>query len=53
MKKELEQPLIDDLSTLAHQLEIPIEIVSTETVEGAQFLSGFGGLGAFLRYKSR
>jgi peptide chain release factor subunit 1 len=53
MKKDVEQPLIDDLSTLAHQLEIPIEIISTETVEGAQFLSGFGGLGAFLRYKSR
>lgn len=53
MKKEEEQALIDDLSGLAHQLEIPIEIISTETVEGAQFLSGFGGLGAFLRYKSR
>ncbi len=45
--------LIDDLNELARQGEIPVEIISTNTVEGNQFLSGFGGIGAFLRYKIR
>jgi peptide subunit release factor 1 (eRF1) len=26
-------------------------MISTETPEGQQFLIGFGGIGAFLRYK--
>ncbi len=45
--------LLDDLSNLAHQSEIPIEMISTNTVEGNQFLSGFGGIGAILRYRTR
>jgi peptide chain release factor subunit 1 len=45
--------LLDELAELAKQSEIPVEILSTNTVEGAQFLSGFGGIGAFLRYKTR
>ncbi len=28
-----------------------IEVISVETIEGEQFLKGFGGIGAFLRYK--
>ncbi len=43
--------LLDQLTDIAKENNIPIEIVSTNTVEGAQFLSGFGGVGAFLRYK--
>lgn len=45
--------LIDELADLAKENNIEVEIVSTDTVEGAQFLTGFGGVGAFLRYKSR
>ncbi|MBI5223081.1 peptide chain release factor 1 [Candidatus Micrarchaeota archaeon] len=48
-----EELLLDDLSNLAHQAEIPIEMISTNTVEGNQFLTGFGGIGALLRYKTR
>lgn len=53
MKLDKEELLIDDLSDLCHQLEIPLEIVSTNSVEGNQFLTGFGGIGAFLRYRLR
>jgi DNA-directed RNA polymerase subunit RPC12/RpoP len=49
-KKEL---LLDELNDLARQNEIPVEIISTNTVEGNQFFVGFGGIGAFLRYKTR
>lgn len=45
--------LLDELAELAKQNEIPVEILSTNTAEGAQFLTGFGGIGAFLRYKTR
>ncbi|MEM2908799.1 MAG: peptide chain release factor aRF-1 [Candidatus Bilamarchaeaceae archaeon] len=44
--------LIDDLEDLARANNIPVEIISTDTSEGAQFLHGFGGVGAFLRYKT-
>ncbi|VVC02599.1 Peptide chain release factor subunit 1 [Candidatus Bilamarchaeum dharawalense] len=53
MKLQSKELLIDDLDELAKQMEIPVEIVSTNTVEGAQFLTGFGGVGAFLRYRTR
>jgi peptide chain release factor subunit 1 len=53
MKLQSTGLLLDDLDELAKQLEIPVEIISTNTVEGAQFLTGFGGIGAFLRYKLR
>ena len=45
------EPLVDNLSDLARENSIPVEMVSTNTTEGAQFLGGFGGIGAFLRYK--
>ncbi|NYZ77491.1 helix-turn-helix domain-containing protein, partial [Candidatus Micrarchaeota archaeon] len=53
MRRESSKSLLDDLEELATQHEIPIEIISTNTTEGAQFLTGFGGIGAFLRYKTR
>jgi peptide chain release factor subunit 1 len=53
MKLEKKELLIDELSDLCHQLEIPLEIVSTNSVEGNQFMTGFGGIGAFLRYRTR
>ncbi|MEW6748307.1 MAG: peptide chain release factor aRF-1 [Candidatus Micrarchaeota archaeon] len=53
MKLQKKELLLDDLSELARAAEIPLEIVSTNTVEGNQFFTGFGGIGAFLRYKMR
>ncbi len=53
MKEQSRELLIDELNELARQNEIPVEIISTNTVEGNQFLTGFGGIGAFLRYKTR
>jgi peptide subunit release factor 1 (eRF1)/transcriptional regulator with XRE-family HTH domain len=44
-------PLLEDLADLAKENGMVVEIVSTNTTEGAQFLTGFGGIGAFLRYK--
>lgn len=35
----------------AKEVGAKIKIISTETSEGQQFLQGFGGIGAFLRYK--
>jgi len=51
MRLKSEVPLIDDLDELARENGIPVEIISTNTSEGVQFLNGFGGIGAFLRYK--
>ena len=53
MRAQKKEPLIDELTDLCHQMEIPVEIVSTSSVEGNQFLTGFGGIGAILRYKTR
>lgn len=53
MKLKEEAPLIEDLADLAREHNMEVEIVSTNTAEGAQFLTGFGGVGAFLRYKTR
>jgi peptide chain release factor subunit 1 len=52
-KLQSSELLLDELNELARQNEIPVEIISTNTVEGNQFLTGFGGIGAFLRYKIR
>ena len=51
MRKKEEVLLFDDLIDIARGNEIEIMVISTNTIEGAQFLSGFTGLGAFLRYK--
>ncbi len=48
---EDEEPLIEELADLAREMGIKVEIISENTAEGAQFLSGFGGIGTFLRYK--
>lgn len=53
MKNQSEELLLDELNELARQSEIPVEIISVNTVEGNQFFTGFGGIGAFLRYKTR
>ncbi|MBN1159654.1 MAG: peptide chain release factor 1 [Candidatus Diapherotrites archaeon] len=43
----------DHLEKLAEESGTKIETVSAETDEGKQFLDGFGGIGAILRYKLR
>ncbi len=49
--KEEEAMLIDDLIELANSNNITVHVVSTDTSEGSQFLQGFYGIGAFLRYR--
>ncbi|MFH1306712.1 MAG: LAGLIDADG family homing endonuclease [Candidatus Micrarchaeota archaeon] len=46
-----EHDLRDDLIELADGAGAEVEIISTETSEGAQFFQSFYGIGAFLRYK--
>ncbi|MEM4389685.1 MAG: peptide chain release factor aRF-1 [Candidatus Micrarchaeia archaeon] len=41
----------DELIALAEEKNIPVEMISTDTAEGMQFLKGFYGIGAFLRYR--
>jgi len=53
MRLEKEKPLLDDLEELARENDMEVEIISTNTTEGMQFLTGFGGIGALLRYKTR
>lgn len=53
MKIEKEELMLDELAELAKQYDIPVEVLSTDTTEGAQFLNGFGGVGAFLKYRTR
>jgi peptide chain release factor subunit 1 len=43
--------LIEDLGKIADDMGSDIEIISADTEEGGQFWSGFGGIGAILRYK--
>ncbi|MEM2174737.1 MAG: hypothetical protein QXI58_03845 [Candidatus Micrarchaeia archaeon] len=45
-----EKEIFDELYDLAESLGIKIELISADTKEGAQFLGGFKGVGAFLRY---
>ena len=40
----------EELLAVAEAKEVEIEMVSTDTSEGAQFLNSFFGIGAFLRY---
>ncbi len=43
--------VLDELTSLAESKNIKIVLVSSETSEGSQFLVGFKGVGAFLRYR--
>ncbi|MDO8553407.1 MAG: peptide chain release factor aRF-1 [Candidatus Micrarchaeota archaeon] len=45
--------LLENLMDLARSMNIEINIISTDTSEGVQFLNGFTGIGAFLRYRTR
>jgi peptide subunit release factor 1 (eRF1) len=46
-----EKELADELIELAESKNVKVEMISTETAEGSQFLQGFRGIGAFLRYR--
>jgi peptide chain release factor subunit 1 len=45
-----DENLIEKFEELAEKSGADIEFISNETVEGSQFLNGFYGVGAFLRY---
>jgi len=51
MAVKAEKEVAEELVELAESHNIPVEMVSSDTSEGAQFMGGFGGIGAFLRYK--
>ncbi|MFP3949811.1 MAG: peptide chain release factor aRF-1 [Candidatus Micrarchaeia archaeon] len=53
MDMDIDVPLVDELIDRAHKNNVEVEIISTHTAEGAQFLNGFGGIGALLRYKKQ
>ncbi|MFH1471168.1 MAG: peptide chain release factor aRF-1 [Candidatus Micrarchaeota archaeon] len=46
-----EKEVIDELVGLAEEKNVKMVLVSSETSEGSQFLVGFRGIGAFLRYR--
>ncbi len=47
-----EKLLVEDLAELAEQMGTKVEMISSDTPEGAQFLNAFGGIGALLRFKA-
>lgn len=51
MKETAREKLADNLIALAESTGAKIEVISSNTAEGAQFLQMFYGVGAFLRYK--
>jgi peptide chain release factor subunit 1 len=53
MDVDIDEPLVDELIDRANKSGVKVEVISTQTAEGSQFLNGFGGIGALLRYKNR
>lgn len=51
LSKELNRPLIKEMTKLAENISAHVEIISTETEEGQQF-NNMGGIGAVLRFKA-
>lgn len=51
MKVVEEKELADELIELAESKGVKVEMISTDTAEGSEFLQGFKGVGAFLRYR--
>lgn len=45
--------LLDLLADLAEGKGVTVEVISTETEEGAMLLKSFGGVAAILRFASR
>ena len=53
MDIDIDEPFVDEIIDRAHKNGVAVEVISTQTAEGAQFLNGFGGIGALLRYRKR
>ncbi|HLF06909.1 MAG TPA: peptide chain release factor aRF-1 [Thermoplasmata archaeon] len=53
MKRQSQVDLIREMIDEAAAYNSKVELVSTDTQEGAQLLTAFGGLGAILRYRIR
>jgi len=51
MKVVEEKELSEELAELAESKGVKVEMISTDTAEGSEFLNGFKGVGALLRYK--
>jgi peptide chain release factor subunit 1 len=51
LSEDLEDEMVDELSTLAEGIGAKVEMISVQTPEGEQFFKAFKGIGAFLRYK--
>ena len=45
--------LIDDIADLAQLTNSEVEVISSETEEGQMLKNAFGGVAAFLRFKSQ
>lgn len=50
LRLEESKDLIEILLDKAEEMKFNVELISTDTSEGAQFYNGFGGIGAILRY---
>ncbi|MFH1448491.1 MAG: peptide chain release factor aRF-1 [Candidatus Micrarchaeota archaeon] len=50
-QSDKERDILEEFVELAESNGIDIEFISPETTGGSQFLNGFRGIGAFLRYK--
>lgn len=46
-----EEPLIEWLAANYKNFGATLEFITDKSSEGAQFVTGFGGIGAMLRYK--
>jgi len=53
MDIDIDEPFVDEIIDRAHKNGVSVEVISIQTAEGAQFLNGFGGIGALLRYRKR
>ncbi|RLG21675.1 peptide chain release factor 1 [Candidatus Micrarchaeota archaeon] len=52
LSEGLDDEKIDELESIAEEMGTKVEIISTSTNGGQQFLKGFGGIGAILRYRN-
>ncbi|VVC72006.1 Peptide chain release factor subunit 1 [uncultured archaeon] len=50
MRVEKAEEIAGELLSLAEGKNVEVQMISTETAEGAQFLNSFFGIGAFLKY---
>lgn len=48
--EDTDESFIEEVQDVLEQFKSPVEIISNKTTEGAQFVNGFGGIGAILRY---